>query len=292
MTLVLNVQLESPPEGMQISGRTGKSPLAGSRSNGPLPVILARERCHVKWGATEGGSRRAIFPPRMTGQLITFEGVDGSGKTTQLQRAAEWLAARGVPCQVTKEPGGTPLGESLRGIFLDPRWGQVDGTVELLLIFASRRQHLLEVIEPALAAGRTVLCDRFTDSTRAYQGYGRGVPLAVIEQVDLLATGGRVPDHTLLFDLPPEQARQRGAAPRRKASHAADRADRGDRPDRGDRLDAEDLAFYQRVREGFLALAAAAPERFHVIDSSGAPGATFAQVQRVLQVLLGREVPA
>ncbi|HZF13240.1 MAG TPA: dTMP kinase [Thermoanaerobaculia bacterium] len=222
----------------------------------------------------------------MTGQLITFEGVDGSGKTTQLQRAAEWLAARGVPCQVTKEPGGTLLGEALRGIFLDPRWGQIDGTVELLLIFASRRQHLLEVIEPALAAGRTVLCDRFTDSTRAYQGYGRGVPLPVIEQVDLLATGGRVPDHTLLFDLPPEQARQRGAAPRRKESHAAGTVGPADR------LDAEDLAFYRRVREGFLALAAASPQRFHLIDSSGAPGATFAQVQRVLQVLLGQEVPA
>jgi dTMP kinase len=216
----------------------------------------------------------------MTGPFITFEGVDGSGKSTQLQRAAEWLAARGVPCQVTKEPGGTPLGEALRGIFLDPRWGKVDGTVELLLIFASRRQHLLEVVEPALAAGRFVLCDRFTDSTRAYQGYGRGVPLPVIEQVDLLATGGRVPDHTLLFDLPPEPARQRGAAPRRKQGAG------------GDRLDAEDLAFYRRVREGFLALAAAAPERFHVVDSSGAPGATFAQVRRVLQVLLGKEVPA
>jgi dTMP kinase len=106
----------------------------------------------------------------MTPLFITFEGLDGSGKSTHLHRASEWLTRRNVPHRVTKEPGGTPLGEALRSIFLDPGWGAVDGTVELLLVFASRRQHLLEVIEPALRAGEHVLCDRFTDSTRAYQG--------------------------------------------------------------------------------------------------------------------------
>src|SRR3954452_14670304 len=134
--------------------------------------------------------------------FLPFEGLDGSGKSTHLRRASEWLARRGVPHLVTHEPGGTPLGDGIRGLFLDPRWGAVDGVVELLLVFASRRQHLLEVIEPALQAGQHVLCDRFTDSTRAYQGYGRGVPLAVIDQVDRLATGERRPDHTLLFHLP------------------------------------------------------------------------------------------
>ena len=134
--------------------------------------------------------------------FITFEGLDGSGKSTHLRRASEWLAQRGIPHLVTHEPGGTPLGDALRAVFLDPRWGAVDGVVELLLVFASRRQHLLEMIEPALRDGRHVLCDRFTDSTRAYQGYGRGVPLGVIDQVDRLATEGRLPDHTLLFDLP------------------------------------------------------------------------------------------
>ncbi|MFY9826425.1 MAG: dTMP kinase, partial [Thermoanaerobaculia bacterium] len=135
----------------------------------------------------------------MPGQFITFEGLDGSGKSTHLRHAAAWLAERGVPHLVTHEPGGTPLGDEVRAVFLDARWGALDGLVELLLVFASRRQHLLEVIEPALRDGKHVLCDRFTDSTRAYQGHGRGVPLAVIEQVDLLATGGRVPDRTLLF---------------------------------------------------------------------------------------------
>jgi len=133
------------------------------------------------------------------------------------------------------------------------------------------------VIAPALAAGRHVLCDRFTDSTFAYQGYGRGVPLPLIAQVDNLATGGRVPDHTLLFDLPAAAARQRGRSPRRQGV---------------DRLDAEDLAFYRRVREGFRDLAARSPGRFHVVDSSGSSAATFAQVKSKLSGLLLEEVPA
>jgi dTMP kinase len=210
----------------------------------------------------------------MAAQLNTFEGIDGSGKSTHLRRAAAWLEARGVPHVVTHEPGGTPLGDALRAVFLDPRWGAVDGTVELLLVFASRRQHLLEVIEPALAAGRHVLCDRFTDSTRAYQGFGRGVPLPLIEEVDRLATGGRRPDRTLLFDLPPEAARHRGHAQRRRRGVA-------------DRLDAESVAFYKRVREGFLAVAEADPARFRLIASDGAPESTEAQVLAALEDLVG-----
>src|SRR6476661_372075 len=212
----------------------------------------------------------------MSPLFITFEGLDGSGKSTHLRRASEWLAGRGIPHRVTHEPGGTPLGDAVRAIFLDSRWGAVDGLVELLLVFASRRQHLLEVIEPALRAGEHVLCDRFTDSTRAYQGYGRGVPLDVIEQVDRLATGGRVPDRTLLFDLPAAAARARGHSPSRQERGAADR------------LDAEALDFYERVRRGFLELAAAEP-RFRVVDSSGPSQATEAQVRRALADLLGNE---
>src|SRR5262249_51601914 len=205
--------------------------------------------------------------------FLTFEGLDGSGKSTHLRRASEWVAQRGIPHLVTHEPGGTPLGDALRGIFLDPRWGTLDGVVELLLVFASRRQHLLEVIEPALREGKHVLCDRFTDSTRAYQGYGRGVPLAVIEQVDRLATGGRVPDRTPLFALPAAAARARGPSSARR--------ERGD----ADRIDAEDLEFYERVRHGFLEMAAADP-RFQVIDSSGPPRATEDQVRQALACLL------
>ncbi|HBL31259.1 MAG TPA: dTMP kinase, partial [Acidobacteria bacterium] len=154
-----------------------------------------------------------MAPPPL---FITFEGLDGSGKSTHLRRASAWLEEHRVPHLVTHEPGGTPLGDALRAIFLDPSRGAMDGTVELLLVFASRRQHLLEVIEPALAAGRHVLCDRFTDSTRAYQGYGRGVPLPLIEQVNRVATGGRTPDHTLLFALPAGEARTRGHSPSRR----------------------------------------------------------------------------
>jgi dTMP kinase len=210
--------------------------------------------------------------------FITFEGLDGSGKSSHLRRASAWLEERDVPHIVTHEPGGTPLGDALRAIFLDPRWGTMDGTVELLLVFASRRQHLNEVIEPALAAGRHVLCDRFTDSTRAYQGYGRGVPLPLIEQVDRVATGGRVPDRTLLFDLAAEEARSRGHSPTRRERGTADR------------LDAEALAFYERVRRGFLDLARAEPERFRTVDSSGCSDKTQDQVRAEIGRWLGLEV--
>ncbi len=197
------------------------------------------------------------FPAMSSPLFVTFEGLDGSGKSTHLRRASAWLAEREIPHVVTKEPGGTPLGDALRALFLDPKWGTLDGVVELLMVFASRRQHLLEVVEPALAAGRHVLCDRFTDSTRAYQGWGRGVPLGVIDQGARLATGGRRPDRTLLFDLPADKARARG--------HSLSRQERGT----ADRLDAEDLGFYERVRRGFLAMAEEDP-RFRVISSAGA----------------------
>jgi dTMP kinase len=207
--------------------------------------------------------------------FITFEGLDGSGKTTHLRRVARRLQDHGTPHCVTHEPGGSPLGEAIRSVFLDSRWGRIDGTVEMLLVFASRRQHLLEVIDPALAAGRHVLCDRFTDSTRAYQGAGRGVDASMIDRIDQVATGGRTPDRTLLFDLPPEQARARGAHPGREAH-----------PD-ARRLDEEDLDFYRRAREGFLELARTEPDRFRVIDSSGPKDETARQVTRALADLLG-----
>ena len=141
----------------------------------------------------------------MSPLFITFEGLDGSGKSTHLQRAAEWLAGKGIPCQVTHEPGGTPLGDSLRAVFLDRRWGAMDGVVELLLVFASRRQHLLAVIEPALKAGRHVLCDRFTDSTYAYQGAGHGLARETIRRMETLVLDDFRPDLTLILDIPVEQ---------------------------------------------------------------------------------------
>lgn len=221
--------------------------------------------------------------------FITFEGIDGSGKSTHLKRAAEWLAQHGVACRQTHEPGGTPLGDALRLLFLDHRWGALDGTVELLMLFASRRQHLLEVIEPALAAGEIVLCDRFTDSTCAYQGRGRGVPLELIDQIDLLATGRRRPDRTLLFDLPAAAARARRhrgrpGDPGDPGGHRA--VPGGGRRGRADRLDAEDLAFYERVRQGFLEQAEREPRRFRIVESGGDPARTAAQVRAALEDLL------
>jgi len=237
---------------------------------------LARAGKHMGFSAAGKPPVFMVAFRAMPGQFITFEGLDGSGKSTHLRHAAAWLTERGLPHLVTHEPGGTPLGAEVRALFLDARWGALDGVVELLLVFASRRQHLLEVIEPALREGKHVLCDRFTDSTRAYQGYGRGVPLDVIEQVDRLATGGRVPDCTLLFDLPAASARARGHSPARQ--------ERGD----ADRLDAEGLEFYERVRRGFLEMAAR-DRRFRVIDSSGPPRATECQMRQALADLLEGE---
>ncbi|MEM8961359.1 MAG: dTMP kinase [Acidobacteriota bacterium] len=196
-------------------------------------------------------------------RFITFEGLDGSGKTTQLNKTLEWLAAHRIDHVATREPGGTPLGDRVRDLFLASHWGQLDGVVEALLVFASRRQHLLEVIEPALATGRHVICDRFTDSTRAYQGGGRGVDATWIEELDGLVTGGRMPDHTLLFDLPGESARERATG--------------------GDRLDAEALAFYERVRAGFLDVARRDPERVVVIDATADIETTWRRVEAHLR---------
>lgn len=210
--------------------------------------------------------------------FITVEGLDGCGKSTQLRHVSKWLDDHELVHRVTQEPGGTPLGDSIRSVFLDLKdeWSTVDGKVEALLIFASRRQHLLEIIDPTLAEGRHVLCDRFTDSTLAYQGYGRGVSLEILHQVDGLATGGRVPDKTLLFDLPAAVARGRGHSPSRK-----------NEPGGVDRLDAEDLVFYERVRQGYLELATAEPERFVVIDASGSVEQTSDLVEAALTEIFG-----
>jgi dTMP kinase len=206
-------------------------------------------------------------------KFLTFEGLDGSGKSTHLHRAVDWLRARGDQVRVTHEPGGTPLGDAIRGLFLDARWGDVDGRVEAMLVFASRRQHLVEVIEPALKAGIHVVCDRFTDSSLAYQGAGRALGAPWILELDRLATGGRRPDATLLFDLEPEAAMRRGQKGGRKG---------GEGPDR---LDAEGLTFYRAVRDAYLGLAADEPERFHLVDSGGEHEGTWRQVETVLRRL-------
>jgi dTMP kinase len=206
--------------------------------------------------------------------FVTFEGLDGSGKSTHLRRVSRRLAAAGLDPCVTHEPGGTPLGERIRSVFLDPGARELDGTIEVLLVFASRRQHLLEVIDPALRAGRLVLCDRFTDSTYAYQGWGRGVALELIDRVDQLATGGRRPDRTLLFDLPTDEAQRRSQSNRRQRDGTVNR------------LDTEEMAFHGRVREGYLELARRDPDRFRVVDSGSSTEDTARQVIAALADLL------
>jgi len=203
--------------------------------------------------------------------FVTFEGLDGSGKSTQLELVKTWLEEQGVAFVATHEPGGTPIGERIREIFLDESMGPMDGILELLLVFASRRRHLAEVVDPALAAGQHVLCDRFTDSSYAYQGAGRGLSLAHIDRVDEIATDRRRPHRTLLFDVPAAVARQRSQA----------RLGGGSRS-RTDRLDDEDMAFYERVRRGFLEQAERDEDRFFLIDAERSIDETFASVRAIL----------
>lgn len=193
------------------------------------------------------------------GMFITFEGGEGAGKSTQIRRLAAELEGLGHRVIVTREPGGTPLAEAIRGVLLGAE-GPPDAMTQALLFAAARRDHVRSLIEPALASGAVVLCDRFADSTRAYQG--GTLPAATIETLIALATGGLVPDMTLLLDLPPEaglaRARQRGAA--------------------ADGFERADAAFHAEVRARFLALASAEPGRIAVIDASAGEAEVAAAV--------------
>ena len=202
--------------------------------------------------------------------FITFEGIEGSGKTTQEQRVAEHLRARGRTVVVTKEPGGTPLADRIRAILLDSA-NVIDPIAEVFLFAASRRQHTTEVIEPALARGEIVLCDRYADSTLAYQGFGRVIDLDRLRMLNQWATNALVPHLTLLFDLPEEVGLRRA-----NARNAVATQDEG-------RFEAEDLRFHRRVREGYLAMAVAEPKRFVVIDADGTVDEVFARTLAKLQ---------
>ena len=201
----------------------------------------------------------------MTGRFISFEGIDGAGKSTHIQAVADWFRARGADVQLSREPGGTPLAETLRDIVLGQPMGSL---TELLLMFAGRRDHVETVIKPALAAGRTLLCERFTDASFAYQGGGRGLPLSVLDPLADWVQEGTEPELTLWFDLPSEQAAARRASARE-----------------ADRIEQQDLDFFERVRAGYADRAAKAPGRIVRIDASG----TVEQVgAKVLAVLAAR----
>lgn len=188
------------------------------------------------------------------GKLITLEGGEGAGKSTLLAGLQKHLLVQGVDLVQTREPGGTPLGEAVRSIVLDPVHRGMCAESELLLMFASRAQLVRECIEPALAAGQWVLCDRFTDASYAYQGGGRGVPKERIATLEQWATGGLTPDLTLLLDLPVATGRARAAG-------------RGE----ADRIEVEGDTFFERVRAAYRARAAAEPNRFRIIDATLTP---------------------
>ncbi|GAA0758504.1 dTMP kinase [Ideonella azotifigens] len=199
--------------------------------------------------------------------FISFEGIDGAGKSSHIEAVHEALQQRGHRVLLTREPGGTELAEQLRALFLHQ---SMDALTEALLVFAARRDHLCQRILPALSRGETVLCDRFTDATFAYQGAGRGFDLAVLRQLETWVQDGRQPDLTLWFDLPPDVA-----AARRAAARAPDRLER------------EDLAFFERVREGYAQRFAEQPARFARVDSAASMDAVRAQVLQAVADKVG-----
>jgi dTMP kinase len=210
------------------------------------------------------------------GQFITFEGVEGCGKTTQIRLLAEALRQKGKSATLTREPGGCPISDKIRHILLDAENSSMTPLAELLLYAAARAQHISEVIAPALDAGRVVLCDRFTDATIAYQGYGRALDLQQITQLNSLVAAAYRPNLTILLDCSAETGLKR----------AIDRIEKSSADDatalREERFEKESIEFHQRVREGYLALAARESDRFVVIDGGGGIEETAAMILKVV----------
>jgi len=215
--------------------------------------------------------------------FIVFEGIEGSGKTTQIEKAGEYLAARDIPCIITSEPGGTPLGRELRQLLLHGTTLTLGIKTELLLFAADRAQHVEEIIVPALRAGTVVLCDRFCDATLAYQGYGRGWDIDAIREMNDFATQSLQPDLTFLIDVPVATGLKRVAG--RAWSGAAGGRSQAT-PD--DRFEQEEVAFHERVRQGYLHLAAEEPARFRVVDGSRGIDEIHDDICRSLQGLIER----
>jgi dTMP kinase len=204
--------------------------------------------------------------------FVTFEGVEGCGKSTQLALAAARLSAAGRAVTTTREPGGTPIGEKIRAVLVDPSHVELDPMAEWLLIEAARRQHVRDVVRPALEAGRFLLCDRFSDSTEAYQAAGRGLDAAWVAEVDARVRGGVAPDLTLVYDCDPAEGLAR--ARRRDAGSPG-------------RFEAEDLALHEKVRAAFLAIARREPGRVALVRVDGDADAVFARTWRILSERFG-----
>jgi dTMP kinase len=190
--------------------------------------------------------------------FISFEGIDGSGKTTQINHMIKFLQDHRHNCVITREPGGTRIGEKIRAILLDPVSKDMDPLTELLLYTADRAQHIKEFVSPFLSAGKTVLCDRFYDATVVYQGFARGLDIGLIDKLHKLLFGNLKPDITILLDLPPEKG----------LSRAWKQIENGDRENVETRFEKEKLSFHNKVRSGYLELARLEPERFRVIDAA------------------------
>jgi dTMP kinase len=210
------------------------------------------------------------------GKFITFEGLDGSGKSTQLARLARSLRAHGLSVTLTREPGGTAAGERIREVLLHSSTQGLSPFTEMALMFASRAQHIQEVILPALAEGRVVLCDRFTDSTEAYQGGGRKLGSKPVLQLHEVLCGNLQPDLTILLDNDASVSVDR--ARRRNRKH------RNHRPEKDEnRFEQENRAFFGRVRNAYLALAAREPSRVQVVNARGTPGETHAAIMELIR---------
>ena len=218
------------------------------------------------------------------GKFITFEGLDGTGKSTQMRRLASALRAAGHKVIETREPGGTASGEKMRRVLLDSATENLSPLAEMALMFAARAQHIAEVIQPALDHGYIVLCDRFTDSTEAYQGSGRKLGSDVVLKLHHILCGDLQPDLTLLLDSDPAMSLGRARLRNQRTSSASAAANRNARKSVGDenRFEQESRVFFSRVREGYRAIAAREPRRVVAVDASGTPAQTHRRIMEVV----------
>jgi dTMP kinase len=207
--------------------------------------------------------------------FITFEGVEGSGKTTQIKRLKKYLFQKGIPCKITREPGGCPIGEKIRKILLNPDHREMVPMSELLLYEAARSQHVKEVIEPFLKKGGIVLCDRFSDATSAYQGYGRKIDLKWIERLNHLSSQGIKPDVTFLLDCPSDVGLKRALQRNRSLKQENE-----------ERFEKEKIQFHRRVRRGYLAIAKKEPHRVKVIDTRQGEEKVFEKIKKIVDDLI------
>lgn len=212
--------------------------------------------------------------------FITLEGIEGSGKTTQLKNITGFLEGRGRKCLVTREPGGTAIGKKIRSVLLNPDSKGMEPLTELLLYVADRAEHVKKIIRPALAAGKTVLCDRFFDATVVYQGYARGLDLALIHRLHRRVLEDLMPDVTILFDLPPKIGLLR----------AWNQINNGNRAGVETRFEEEDLAFHEKIRAGYLEIARLEPERFCIVDAAQDKVSVEKETIECLKIALKRKI--